>query len=123
MAMRRRDLSRKDDLQSRKEAASDARFALHARILKDEDAAFRLLGRDDLAGLHQIRPHLAPFPDRRNAGALWRIEHEVAEYAPERRQIPPARPAVEFHAAFLGFTVYRVGEPIVCHGSLLARER
>ena len=119
--MRGRDLARQDDLHAGEHAAGDAGFARHAGILQHQHAALGFLGGDDLAGFHQIGAHVAPFPDRRHARAFRLIEHEVAEDAPERRQMLLAGPAIELHAALFGLAVDGMRKAVFCHRNLLAK--
>ena len=67
VAMRRRDLARHDQLQPGEQRAGDRRLAAEAGVHQHQHAARRLLRGDQAARLHQIRPHVAVMPDRRQA--------------------------------------------------------
>ena len=83
VAVRRRDLARHDDLQSGEQRIADEGGAAQGRIFQAQHAALGLLLGDEVAGAHELRPHLGVAPVRRHAG---RAGLQSAGPLPQREQ-------------------------------------
>ncbi len=83
----RRNFAGEDQLPAGVKRVGDRRLAGNARVLENQHAAYRFLRRDQAAGLHQPRPHLAVFPQSRHTGRLRLARHQCAHHFPQRREM------------------------------------
>ena len=95
MTMGRRDFARQDQLESGEERTGDRGLPLQSRIFQDQDATLGLMGRDQAAGLHQMRPDLFIAPQRRNARRGRLGGDERMQLLPERRQVGGGDPLIK----------------------------
>ena len=80
--MARRDLTGKNELQSRVERMRDRRRAAQSRILQHEHAPLGFLCRDQRAGFEQMLAHDGIAPQRGHARRSRRLRNEIAQHLP-----------------------------------------
>ncbi len=98
VTMRRRHLSRQDELKTGVKRLRSARLARHGRIFEDQHPSLRLGGSDELTGFHQHRLNPIEGPGGRNRGRARRRSDERCENFPERRKVFGAKPLIELGA-------------------------